>query len=107
MGVGIMRIAFVAPKWHRMVSSYPPLGLGYLAAVMEEEGHSVSIHDLGLDPDTPLEEDVEHIVAFVPDLIGMTAMTNNYHSAEKTIALCRERIDCPVVVGGPHATLFP
>ena len=107
MGVGIMRIAFVAPKWHTMVNSYPPLGLGYLAAVMEEEGHVVSIYDLGLDPDTPLEEDIERIVAFAPDLIGVTAMTNNYHSAEKTIALCKERIGCPVVIGGPHATLFP
>ena len=101
-----MRIAFVSPKWNEMVNSYPPLGLGYLAAVMEAEGHQVAIFDLGLEPKTPLGDDVQRIAAFDPELIGVTAMTNNYHSAEKTIALLKERIECPVVVGGPHATLF-
>ena len=104
-----MRIAFVAPKWNEMVNSYPPLGLGYLAAVTEAEGHTAAIFDLGLTPDTPLERDVERIAAFSPDLVGFTAMTNNYHSVQETISLLRLRLgsECPFVIGGPHATLFP
>ena len=90
-----------------MVNSYPPLGLGYLAAVMEDEGHTVAIFDLGLEPDTPLEQGVERIVSYGPDLIGVTAMTNNYHSAEKTISLLKARMGCPIILGGPHATVFP
>ena len=101
-----MRIALVSPKWNEMVNSYPPLGLGYLAAVMEAEGHEVAIFDLGLEPQTPLEEEVQRIAAFGPELVGMTAMTNNYHSAEATVALLKERLGCTVVMGGPHATLF-
>ncbi|MCD6519493.1 MAG: radical SAM protein [Anaerolineae bacterium] len=102
-----MRIAFISPKWNALVNSYPPLGLGYLAAVMEEEGHTAAIFDLGLEPETPLEKDVERIAAYAPDLIGVTAMTNNYHSAERTIALLKERLGVPIVLGGPHATVFP
>jgi anaerobic magnesium-protoporphyrin IX monomethyl ester cyclase len=107
MGKTIMRIALVAPKWHRMVNSYPPLGLGYLAAVMEQEGHQTAIFDLGLEPETPLAEAVDAIVDFCPDLVGVTAMTNNYASAAETMTLLKERLSCPIVLGGPHATLFP
>ncbi len=90
-----------------MVNSYPPLGLGYLAAVMEAEGHTAAIFDLGLEPRQPLEQAIAPLVAFAPDLVGITAMTNNYHSAEATCALVKERLGCPVVLGGPHATVFP
>jgi len=102
-----MHIALVSPKWHQMVNSYPPLGLGYLAAVLEREGHRVSIHDLGLDPASPIAEDVARIAAEEPSLVGLTAMTNNYHSIRETTAALREVLDCPIVIGGPHATLFP
>jgi len=102
-----MRIALVSPKWNQMVNSYPPLGLGYLAAVMEAEGHTVTILDLGLHPDTSLEQDLERLISFQPDLMGVTAMTNNYHSAERILALVKARIGCVTVLGGPHATIFP
>jgi hypothetical protein len=81
-----MRIALISPKWNEMVNSYPPLGLGYLAAVLEADGHEVSIFDLGLEPKTPIAEDIRRIVATAPDLVGLTAMTNNYHSAEAIMA---------------------
>lgn len=102
-----MRIALLSPKWNQMVNSYPPLGLGYLAAVMEAEGHTVIILDLGLQPHTALEQDAERLVAFQPDLVGLTAMTNNYHSAEQALALVKQQIGCTTVLGGPHATIFP
>jgi anaerobic magnesium-protoporphyrin IX monomethyl ester cyclase len=102
-----MRIALVSPKWNEMVNSYPPLGLGYLAAILENEGHSVSIFDLGLDPDGSLEDGADAIASCSPDIVGITAMTNNYHSASKTCALLKARTGCPIVVGGPHSTIFP
>jgi len=102
-----MRIALISPKWNEMVNSYPPLGLGYLAAVLEADGHQVAIFDLGLEPKTPVSEDVRRVVAYAPDLVGLTAMTNNYHSAEAIMAGVKEQLHCPIVVGGPHVTLFP
>ncbi|NLG27346.1 MAG: cobalamin B12-binding domain-containing protein, partial [Chloroflexi bacterium] len=93
-----MRIALVSPKWNRLTNSYPPLGIGYLAAIAEADGHTVAIYDLGLSPDTPLADDVARVVAFRPDLVAMTAMTNNYHSAEQTFALLKERCPSPLLV---------
>jgi len=102
-----VRISLVSPKWNKMVNSYPPLGLGYLAAVLEREGHQVRIHDFGLTPNTPLEEDIQDIEEFAPHLVGITSMTNVYHSALETARLVKERMGCPVVMGGPHPTVFP
>ena len=101
-----MRIALVSPKWNEMVNSYPPLGLGYLGAMLESQGHETTIFDLGLDPDLPLDSAIDRIAAFSPEVVGLTAMTNNYHSAQATASAIRSRLRCPTVMGGPHATLF-
>ncbi|MGQ9666194.1 MAG: B12-binding domain-containing radical SAM protein [Anaerolineae bacterium] len=102
-----MRVALISPKWNQMVNSYPSLGLGYLAAVLERRGDEVRIFDFGLDPRRPLEEEVLDVLAFRPDVIGLTAMTTSYHSAEQTISLLRAGTHAPMVLGGPHATVFP
>jgi len=90
-----------------MVNSYPPLGLAYLAAVLEREGHEVRVHDFGLHPDVPLSELMEGVGDFDPQLVGITAMTNTYHAVAETAELVKKRVGCPVVIGGPHATVFP
>ena len=90
-----------------MVNSYPPLGLAYIAAVLEREGHQVQAHDLGLDPEVPLHESVTAVQRFSPDLVGITSMTSNHHNAREVATLVKSAIGCPVVIGGPHATVFP
>lgn len=102
-----MRVCLISPKWNKMVNSYPPLGLGYLAAYLEQEGHAVQIFDFGLEPGTPLEEDVARAVASAPDLVGITAMTSNYQSVLDTARLIKAALPSPIVIGGPHATVFP
>jgi anaerobic magnesium-protoporphyrin IX monomethyl ester cyclase len=102
-----MRVALIAPKWNRKASDYPPLGLAYLAAVLERDGHQVSVFDLGLDPSIPLEDGVAHVAAFGPHLIGISAMTSVYQSALETAILLKASLGRPVVLGGPHATVYP
>ena len=102
-----MRICLIAPKWPKMVNSYPPLGLAYLAAFLERDDHDVNIIDLGLDPNVLLDEGIPQIVEYNPDLIGITAMTSNYESALETSKLLKAALPMPIVIGGPHATLFP
>lgn len=102
-----MRISLVGPKWNQMVNSYPPLGLAYLAAMAEQDGHEVRIHDFGLYPHRSVEEDVQEIVDFKPDLVAFTSMTTSYHNVEQTAALVKEALGVPIVIGGPHATSLP
>jgi anaerobic magnesium-protoporphyrin IX monomethyl ester cyclase len=102
-----MRIALVSPKWNKKANDYPPLGLAYLAAVLERDGHQVRVFDFGLDPDTPLEDDVRRTCAFDPHIVGITTMTSVYHSALETATLLKAYLGRPIVIGGPHPTVYP
>jgi len=103
----LVKVALISPKWNQLVNSYPSLGLGYLAAVLEQRGHRAAIFDFGLDPRRPLADEVADVLAFQPDLIGLTSMTSAYHSVEQTIELLRAGTQATLVIGGPHATVFP
>ncbi|OIO94292.1 MAG: hypothetical protein AUK03_06955 [Anaerolineae bacterium CG2_30_64_16] len=102
-----MRVALIGPKWHEMVNSYPSLGLAYLAAIAEQEGHEVAIFDMGLRPKKPLADEVADIVAWRPDVIAYTAMTTSYQSVEESVAMLKEALGAPTIIGGPHATTLP
>ncbi len=102
-----MRIALIAPRWNKKANDYPPLGLGYLAAMLEQAHHQVAIFDLSLDPGISLEESVKAVCDFSPELVGITAMTIVYHSVLDTATLLKARLGRPIVLGGPHATLYP
>ena len=95
-----MKISLIGPKWNQMVNSYPPLGLAYLAAVAEEEGHDVSVHDFGLRPERTLEAELADVLAFKPDLVGFTSMTTSHHSVEQAAAPLKEALGVPLVIGG-------
>lgn len=102
-----MRIALISPKWNKKANDYPPLGLAYLAAVLEADGHELRIFDLGLEPNGSLADDVQRISAFDPQVIGITSMTNLYHSALETATLLKAQLGRPIIIGGPHATVYP
>ncbi len=84
-----------------------PLGLCYLAAVLEKKGVSARIIDA---PAERLDYSliIEKIKVFRPDVVGITATTVNFFSA---VELAREvRRSFPgvfLVIGGPHCTAAP
>lgn len=102
-----MRISLIGPKWNEMINSYPLLGLGYLAGIAEQDGHDVRIHDFGLYPSQPIEQDAQQVIDFKPDIIAFTSMTTSYHYVEQLVALLKEALGAPVIIGGPHATSLP
>ncbi len=85
---------------------YVPIGLAYLAAVVEKAGHELRVFDcpaLGLDQEA-LKKKLED---FQPDLVGVTTMTPTIQSALQSTRVTKEA--CPnaiVAVGGPHATFM-
>ncbi len=91
-----------------MVNAYPPLGLGYVAAAVKERGHTVSVHDFGLFPGATVNEIVEAVLATKPSIIGITTWTHLYHvCCELAQAFKRSAPNTPVLMGGPHVTIFP
>ena len=95
-----MRILLVNPParsiFHRLGLHLPPLGLLYIAAVLEREGHEVRFQDFAVEG-SPAAFD------FRPyPLIGITTDTSR---AQAALALARRarRAGATVVLGGPHA----
>jgi radical SAM superfamily enzyme YgiQ (UPF0313 family) len=84
----------------------PPLGLGYIAAVLQQAGHQVCIIDTRIDPITPDVE--EQIRRFAPGIVGISIFViselEGYRLAERMKKVLPH---VPVVMGGPHVTYFP
>ncbi len=98
-----MRILLVGPKstvWSSR--KHIPLGLGYLAAVLEGAGHEVEIYDAVVEME-PLGRVLDRGKF---DLVGVTAVTPLIYEAWEVAAQAKER-DAVTVLGGPHPTLLP
>ncbi len=84
----------------------PPLGLGYLAAVLREHKYRVSALDFNLAGSSPLL--LERIIQQEqPRLLGISAHTETYLSGLRLAQLAkRTRPETAVVMGGTHPTVM-
>ncbi len=84
----------------------PPLGLAWIAAVLEEEGHKVKILDT---PTLRLntKEFITKVKEWKPDVIGISLQTPTAPRGYRAIAILKELLpDVPIVVGGVHPTFM-
>jgi anaerobic magnesium-protoporphyrin IX monomethyl ester cyclase len=81
--------------------SSAPLGLAYLASVLRQDGHSVSIADGYITG----WSGIDSALASEPDLVGVTVYTPGRHQA---LEVCRraKKSGAVTVMGGPHATIM-
>lgn len=114
-----MRILLVrVARWVRYVPSEPerlvlspPLGLLHLAAYLRTyRGDEVRIVDLKLRgprgrQDTLLRDALRD---FRPHVVGLSALTFEHRSCHEAALLVRHELpSATVVVGGPHASMYP
>lgn len=90
----------------KVASLQQPLGIAYIAAVLENAGYNVKIIDspaLKLS----LKETVETIIKMKPDVVGVTASTPTFNRAIGLAENLKKVVDVPLVIGGPHSTTLP
>jgi len=135
-----MRILLIEPPFDRLKkvkTFYFPIGLGYIATVLNKEGFYARIYNAELGKETfpkidknfyealldrypryisALNNDnhyvwkeIKHVIKnFKPDIVGITTKTAKYPSAIKIAKLCKSLDkDSYVVLGGPHPTIMP
>ena len=94
-----------SPSLNKMV--FPPLGLGYIAAVLEQNVHKVNIIDSQAVRYT-IKEFHEEIRKKKPDIVGIQAFTPSIGRAIITADLVKEMLpDIKVILGGHHPTFMP
>jgi radical SAM superfamily enzyme YgiQ (UPF0313 family) len=99
-----MRTLLINPPYPFTEWPNMPLGLSYIAAVLEKNGVEVKVLDLLVSQYS--EEKVRRCMAeFGPEVVGITAVTMNYPASSNILKLCK-RFDENVitVIGGPHVT---
>ena len=86
----------------------PPLGLLYLAAMLEERSkHAVCVLDAQAE-ELSYDALAQHIAGEAPDLVGITTMTFTLLDVARTIEVARRAApQARVVLGGPHVHLYP
>jgi anaerobic magnesium-protoporphyrin IX monomethyl ester cyclase len=98
--------AYQHTPYPQLHTPFPPLGLGYLAAVLEKNQHEVDVIDcqaLKLS----YEEFKSEISKRQPNIVGVTSTTLTYKSALQITRIAKEACPkCLTVLGGPHATFW-
>lgn len=96
-----------AGKMRRIINLLPPLGIGYMAAVLEREGFQVKIIDC--PPLNLTHSDLQAILkSEEPKLIGFTVTVLSLKSAIMAAQTAKETLpQSLIVVGGPFPTALP
>lgn len=76
-----------------------PLGIGYIAAVLQKEQYNVSVIDLTIE-DVNYEELKNRIKALCPDIIGISALSYSYAQVKKLAAYLKSFLSCKIILGG-------
>jgi radical SAM superfamily enzyme YgiQ (UPF0313 family) len=128
-------VLLINPPWYRFFGgefSTFPLGICYLAGVLEKYGYDVSIYnadfqagfgvykrwrisydygylDFLKDDSAPIWKEIEGVITqHSPDVVGITATTAKFGSALKVAGIAKKiNPECKVVLGGVHPTLLP
>jgi anaerobic magnesium-protoporphyrin IX monomethyl ester cyclase len=90
-------------RFENVASIQQPLGLAYLAAVLEKNAHEVSIIDAAV-----LNYSDEQIISETrrraPDVVGITCVTPSYRKTLDLATKLKKELDSPILIGGPHVT---
>jgi radical SAM superfamily enzyme YgiQ (UPF0313 family) len=93
-----------------MATPLIPLGVGYIAASLEQRGYEVLVLDLTFMDQKNFDVDrvKNGVLGLNPDAIGLSALTWTIpRTYELAYALKQDSAKTPIVFGGPHVSALP
>ncbi len=83
----------------------PPLGLLYIAKILEEQGDRVTVLDFSAEP---FDQHTLTSALGGMDAVGVSVLSPSLQHAQHLISLIRQYDESlPTMIGGPHCTLLP
>ncbi|MFH2219345.1 MAG: radical SAM protein [Pseudomonadota bacterium] len=99
-----MKIALINPRVESYSSTLPPIGLLYIAAVLERGGFKVRVFDIHPCDD----RDIPNLLSYDPDIVGMTVLTDYWSRAKHIADIIHKNLGGSLfVAGGVHVTVQP
>ena len=116
-----MKIMLIAPPYSKdqifrksmknLGAVLPPLGLAYMAAMLEKHSHEVKIIDgpaMAAILNYSFEELKKDIIEFNPNLVGISASTSQMDHAKKALQIVKENNSgCITILGGALISADP
>lgn len=113
-----MKIALIFPPYSaedllgksrslkKVLNLMPPLGIAYLASVLEQHDYEVKLFDCGVD--VTYESLMDSLCKEQPEVFGISSTTPAFESAKRVARGIRERFPGAItIIGGPHVTATP
>ncbi len=104
-----MKVTLVNPPYPPNAHAHPPfipLGIAYLGAIAEKEGHEVNVIDCQAEHLT-VEAFQQRISKETPDIVGVTSTTLLYNSAKGIMEAAKaEHPNATTMIGGSHVTFW-
>ena len=94
-----MRIAFVQD----MLGFSIPLGTTMIASILRKAGHDIDLFVV----DNKFEKTLKELEQFKPDIIGFSVISGSHKGYIKIAQVIKQRLNIPILWGGPHVTFFP
>lgn len=113
MNRNIRKVLLINPPNHRFHEdvpnhirnhAIPPFGLLSIASNLKLYDYDVQFMDLFIK-DKPIEKLIYAIEKFKPDIVGITAYSLTINIVKEIAKIIKEKRDCYIFIGGPHATL--
>jgi radical SAM superfamily enzyme YgiQ (UPF0313 family) len=109
-----MKILLVQPhykeiygKFKSVAIVYYSLGLAYIAAVLEKNGHNVKIVDMPVENITE-EKYIKILEEFQPSVVGISVLSSIAKYSYKLASITRKTLkNVCIVFGGVHPTIMP
>ncbi|MEN6615290.1 MAG: radical SAM protein [Syntrophorhabdus sp.] len=102
-----MRILFIYPNLNTQVGfNY---GISYISGFLKDRGHDTVLLNINEKMGYPLDLDRirRDVLAFEPDIIGFSVLTNQYKYALEIARDIKTYSHVPILFGGIHVTMDP
>ena len=90
----------------RYFGMFPPLSLGWVAAIAEQAGHTVTIVDARTLKLTK-EDVLSRLQEFKPDILGFMMTTYMFRETLEWARFLKQHLKVPVVLGGYNLRVYP
>jgi len=98
-----MKVYLINPDY--MLYGNPPLGLAYLASYLRKE---IPFLDIKILDQIPCREIITKIKQDRPDVVGLTAVSENWFKVKKLGKIIRNEVkNSKIIIGGVHLTSQP
>jgi radical SAM superfamily enzyme YgiQ (UPF0313 family) len=94
-----MRVAFIEDILRFSI----PLGITTVAGMLRHGGHDVAVFVV----DNDLEGTLERLEEFRPDAVALSVLSGSHLAYMDIARAVKQRLDAPILWGGPHPTFFP